>query len=129
MGKIIFQNFKINIPTDDTEFSPTGLKFDQRSGNILAFGIFSKRIDQVDLRGIFKMEIDGKEIFPDDTDTKMFSTNASVPVEKKMYKFSEPIEAGNLELRLKYKSTNNALTPFVAHDVTYTFMIETKDKI
>lgn len=133
MGKTIFQNVKFNVPTDDTTYDSTNtdilknLKFVRRAHKIIGFAIFSKQLEQVDLRGTFKMDISGNEVFPDNTDSKMFTVNASVPVEGKFFKFKEPYPVGNYELNIEYTSTNNILTAFVAHDVTFCFMIEQKD--
>lgn len=126
----IISHYKINIPTDNLEYPAKDLKLDQRAKKVIGLGIFSKRMDQVDLRGTFQLEIDGKEIFPKDTDTKMFTTNAAVPVSEKMYIFKDsdgklaPIDAGSKLLNIIYKSTTNALAAFVPHDVTFTLILE-----
>lgn len=124
------QHFKINIPADNAEYPLTDAKLDPRSKKVIGFWIVSKRIDQVDLRGTFKMEIDGKEVFPEGTDTKILTTNAMVPVKDKMYLFKNsagaltPLDAGSHLLNIRYKSSNNALAAFAAHDVTFSFILE-----
>lgn len=127
---INIQHFTISIPTDNQEYRASDLKIDPRAKKVIGFGIFSKRIDQVDLRGTFQLEIDGKEIFPKETDTKMFTTNAMVPVSEKIFTFKDsegklaPIDAGSHLLNILYKSSDNVLSAFVAHDVKFTFILE-----
>lgn len=134
MGKIFFQNVRLNITADNTTYDNTNtdilknLKFSKRASKVLGLAVMSKQLAQLDLRGTFKMDISGKEIFPDNTDTKLFTTNASVPVEGKFFMFKEPLPVGNSEITLEYKSTNNILLVFAAHDVQFTFMLEEVDE-
>ena len=80
------------------------------------------------------MEIDGREVFPKETDAKLFTTNASVKVMDKFYNFRDskgiatPLDAGDQTLKIRYRSDNNALVAFAAHDVQFSFMMKTKEK-
>ncbi len=131
--QIIYQNFSTAIAADSaTEVDAGDLKFDNRSGKILAFMLTSKLLNQLWLRGSFRMFISGREIFPTGTPAKMFVINSSTPLEGRWYYFRDsegkldPLDAGDLSMQLKLLSTNNALEAFAAYDFTFTFKIETK---
>jgi hypothetical protein len=121
--KIIYQNIKINIAADNSTVTENTAVIDKKGQEVLGLAIFSKRLDQVDLRGSFRLDLGGQPIFPENTDTKMLTTNASVPVKEKFYMFPEPIAVGNSAIDWRYKCDANALVPFVAHDVTLVLML------
>ena len=134
MGKRLIQHFKINIPADNDDYDNNDLKFRQEVEKVVGFALMSKRMDQVDLRGTFYLEINGKEVFPKETDAKLFTTNASVKVMDKFYIFKDskgndtPLDAGDQTLKIRYRSDNNALVAFAAHDVQFSFMLVSKSK-
>jgi hypothetical protein len=121
--KIIYQNIKASIVADDTTVRQNTAVIDSRAKEILGLGIFSKRLDQVDLRGSFKLDLGGSPVFPENTDAKMFTTNASVPVKDKFFMFHEPLAVGNAAVDWLYNCKANALQAFVAHDVTLVLIL------
>ncbi len=121
--KIIYQNIKISVTTDNTTYRLDSAVIDSRAKEVLGLGIFSKRLDQVDLRGSLKLDLGGNPVFPENTDTKMFTTNASVPVKDKFFMFHSPIPVGNAAVDWTYNCKPNALQAFVAHDVTLVLIL------
>lgn len=131
---IIYNHFTTQIVADSAvEVDAGDLKFDNRTGKILGVMLHSSRLDQLWLRGSFRMTISGIEIFPIRTPSKMFVVNSSAALKDRFYMFNDskgnpaPVESGDLTLALKLLSTNNALQAFAAYDFTFSFMIETKE--
>lgn len=116
-------NVKLNVTADNAIYETNNITLPPDTKEIVAIGLFSKRLDQVDLRGSFKLKLGGTDVFDTETDAKILTTNASVPVKDKLLTFPKPMDVGNRQVELMYKSSNNDLLPFAAHDVTLVLLI------
>jgi hypothetical protein len=68
-------------------------------------------------RGSQRIELNGNEIFPDGYESRQLMSGVSVPPDQK-YKDIGGVLAGNGELKLTFKDSDNAVQPFQPYVVS-----------
>lgn len=91
-------------------------KFDLDKNVKLVRGIMlsSDRLNSLFYRGSQRIEISGDEIFPEDFESKILMSGLAVPPDQKYKTLGNGVIAGNGEIKINYKDTNNPNAPFAA---------------
>jgi hypothetical protein len=75
-------------------------------------------------RGSQKIEISGQEIFPEDYESRLLMTGISVPPDQKFADLGDDVLAGNGEVKINYKDTDNTSAVFEPYEVSIYLMCE-----
>jgi hypothetical protein len=78
------------------------------------------------LRGSQRIEISGEELYPEDYESKLLSAGYEVAPDCKYASLDNETLAGNGEVKLLYKDTENALAPFTPYNVSLVLKCELK---
>jgi hypothetical protein len=107
---------------------PVNKKFDLDKNVKVVHGIMisSDRPNLLFYRGSQRIELSGDELFPEDYESKMFMSGMSVAPDDKYKTLGNGVVAGNGELKIQYKDSENANAAFAAYKVIITLLCEMK---
>lgn len=77
-------------------------------------------------RGSQRIEINGDELYPEDYESKLLMSGLSVSPDDKYVTLGDGAIAGNGEIKVLYKDTDNLIIPFTAYKVTIVLKCELK---
>lgn len=77
-------------------------------------------------RGSQRLEISGDELYPEDYESKLLMSGISVPPNEKYVELGNGVLAGNGEIKMLYKDTDNNNAPFTPYKVTLVIKCELK---
>jgi hypothetical protein len=75
-------------------------------------------------RGSQKMELSGLELFPEDWESRLLMSGISVAPDIKFADLGDEVLAGNGELKVWFKDTENPYAPFDTYEVRIYLMCE-----
>jgi hypothetical protein len=112
----------------EAEGQPVNKKFDLDKNVKVVHGIAisSDRPNLLFYRGSQRIELSGDELFPEDYETKMFMSGMAVAPDNKYKTLGNGVVAGNGELKIQFKDSENANAPFVSYKVIITLLCEMK---
>lgn len=120
--QIIKERFDVSI-TGANQSYRTEFELDKNAKYLLGIAITSDREDLLFYRGSQKIQLNDKELFPEDFESKLLLTGLNVNPNKRVVLVGE-IETGNGRIDLLYKDSNHTLAPFTPYRFTiYTFSI------
>jgi hypothetical protein len=110
----------------DTASSPYSKKFelDKNVRLVRAMLITSNKDNLLYYRGSQKIEINGLEIFPEDYESKLLMSGIGVAPDQKYADLGDEVMAGNGEVKVLYKDTDNSNAPFEPYKVNLYFICE-----
>jgi hypothetical protein len=121
----IRKRFDIQITTAGKTVSEK-FELDKTVKSILGILITSDREDLLFFRGEQKIDINGKEYFPEDYESKLLMTSLSIPANNRYYDLKKA-EPGNGIITFSYTDSNHAQAPFVAYRVSLYVECEVED--
>lgn len=89
---------------------------------IIAVQVIASRPDLAWYRGSFRVDLDNKELFPDDTPAKLFMAGNECAPHNRFTVVDRNAGSGNIKLR--YQDTNHASTTFATYTVSLMLMCE-----
>lgn len=119
---------KVYSFTVETAGQPTNKTFnlDKNVKLVHAIQLSSSMPALLFYRGSQRIEVSGDEIFPEDYESKMLMSGLAVPPDQKYRKLGNGLVAGNGEVKIQYKDTENPNAGFVPYKVTITLLCEMK---
>lgn len=122
---IIKERFDLRITTENGT-TKGEFELDHNANYLLGIGITSDQEEQMFYRGSQKIQINDKELFPENFETKLLMCGLNVPPDQRMITVGE-IETGNGKLEIWYKDSPSAHQEFEPYRVTiYTFSLVNK---
>jgi hypothetical protein len=114
--EITRKRFDINIVNEGKKHSKT-FELDKTSKFIKGIIFTSDREDLMFYRGSLRLEINGKELFPEKYESKLLMTSLNVEANKRYYNLSE-VMVGNGIIKLDYQDDGNPNIPFEPYRVS-----------
>ncbi len=107
---------------------PVSEKFelDKTAKSLTGLVLTSDREDLLFFRGEQKIEINGKEYFSEDYESKLLMTSLNVPINTR-YLDLKNAEPGNGIISMNYTDHNHVLAPFVPYRVSLYVQYEVED--
>ncbi len=123
--KYIHKPFSFLVDTAATSYSK---KFDLDKNVVLVRGLLLSSSDPRSLffRGSQRIEINGDELYPEDYESKLLMSGISVAPNDKYVDLGDGVVAGNGEVKMLYKDTDNLIVPFTPYTVTIVLKCELK---
>lgn len=101
-------------------------ELDKTVKTISGLVITSDREDLLFFRGEQKIEINGKEYFPEDYESKLLMVSLNVPPNKRYYDLKNT-EPGNGIINFSYTDRNHLQAPFLPYRVSLYVQCEVED--
>lgn len=125
MLKSVKKRFKIQITVANQSINKT-FELDKSIKTIKGLALSSNRMDLLYQRGEQKIEINSEEYFPEDYESKMLLSGLNVSVNDKYYRLGE-VNAGNGNIKILFKDTDDGLTVFSPYTVNFYFDCDRED--
>lgn len=124
MEKLIYKSYSFLVSNADTSYKHT---FDLDKNIKLVTGLLMSANDPRTLffRGSQRIEIDGKELFPEGYESKLLMSGISVPPNQRFFEIGD-ILAGNGEVKIQFKDESNDNAGFAPYKVMLTLKCELK---
>lgn len=124
MEKLIYKSYSFLVSNADTSYKQT---FDLDKNIRLVTGLLMSASDPRGLffRGSQRIEIDGKELFPEGYESKLLMSGISVPPNQRFFDIGD-VPSGNAEVKIQYRDENNDNAGFAPYKVTLTLKCELK---
>ncbi len=121
--KFVKKRYSFIVDTPGTSYSK---KFDLDKNIKLVRGILisSDKPDLLFFRGSQKITVNGEELFPEDYESKLLMSGISVPPDQKYADLGDGVIAGNGEVKISYKDSENSTTSFSSYEVNLYLMCE-----
>ena len=121
--KFVKKRYSFIVDTPSTSYSK---KFDLVKNIKLVRGILisSDKPDLLFFRGSQKITVNGDELFPEDYESKLLMSGISVPPDQKYADLGDGVIAGNGEVKISYKDSENSTTSFSSYEVNMYLMCE-----
>jgi hypothetical protein len=112
----------------EAQNSPVSKKFDLDKNVKLVRGIIlsSDKPNMLFYRGSQRIEISGDEIFPEDYESKLLMSGIAVAPNQKYRSLGNGVIAGNGEVKVQYKDTQNPNASFTLYKVIIILQCEMK---
>lgn len=112
----------------DVQNTPYNKKFDLDKNVKLVRGIIlsSDKPNILFYRGSQRIEISGDEIFPEDFESKLLMSGIAVAPNQKYRSLGNGVIAGNGEVKVQYKDTQNPNASFTLYKVIIILQCEMK---
>jgi hypothetical protein len=121
----IRKRFDIKIQEQGNTVSEK-FELEKTAKRITGLVLTSDREDLMFFRGEQKVEINGKEYFPEDYESKLLMTSLNVPTNNRFYDLKNA-ETGSGIINLSYKDHNHLQAPFTPYRVSLYVQYETED--
>ena len=120
--RYVKKRFNLQVDTASRSYSK---KFDLDKNIKVVRGIVitSNKLNMLFYRGSQKIEISGDEIFPEDYESRLLMSGINVPPDQKYAELGEVL-AGNGEVKVVYKDSENTDAPFTPYEVSFYFLCE-----
>lgn len=116
---IIKERFDLQINSEGERVKKT-FELDKHSDIVLGVQITSDREDLLFYRGTQKVQINDKELFPEEFESKLLMTGLNVAPDKRMITIGE-IQAGNGRIEIYFEDKSHPETEFIPYRVSYYF--------
>lgn len=113
---IIKERFDIQV-TEPNRITKGEFQLDRNARKVLGFAITSDRDDLLFYRGSQKIQLNDKELFPEDFESKLLMTGLNVAPNDRMIKIGD-LDSGNKRLEIWYKDQNTEATTFTKYRVS-----------
>ena len=124
MGRIIQKRFDVQIGASN-ETVKADFRLDKTAEKVIAVLLTSDRDDMMFYRGTIRLDINGKEVFPEGFEAKLLQTGLNVnPGDR--YRIVDRLP-GNGVIHFEYTDTVHSLAPFVGYRVSINLQVETSD--
>lgn len=121
---IIQKRFDVQVTASGTTVKED-FRLDKTAVKVVAVLLTSDRDDMMFYRGSIRLDINGKEVFPEGFEAKLLQTGLNVtPGER--YRIIDRLP-GNGVIHFAYTDTVHALAVFVAYRVSINPQVETSD--
>ncbi|HVD99533.1 MAG TPA: hypothetical protein VNB90_15095 [Cytophagaceae bacterium] len=115
-GSIVYKTFSFLVDTPGTSYNKK-FELDKNIKVVSAIMLSSNKPNQLFFRGSQKLEINGEELYPEDYESRLLMSGISVPPNERYVDMGDAVLAGNGEIKIVYKDTDNTLAPFDAYQV------------
>lgn len=122
MHKTQFKRFDILVTAGDKSF-PQEFELDKNVGFIRAVQFTSDRDDLMFYRGTQKIEINGKEYFPEEYESKLLLSSVNVAPNARYYCVGR-LEVVNGKIKVTYTDKAHPLAPFAPYRVSLYVKLE-----
>ena len=116
MCRRIKKRFNIEIGETGTVISKT-FELDKNITCIHGMLITTSRDDLMYYRGTQKVEVNNREIFPEDYETKLLMSGINVPPNNRYYDVGE-LPPGNFKVKVEYRDVENTMVGFEPYRVS-----------
>lgn len=124
-GKMIEKRYIIDVNKAGDPYSKK-FDLDKNTKLVLRVTVSSDQPKLLFFRGSQRIEISGDEIFPEDYESKLLMSGISVPPDQKFRTLGDGVVAGNGEVKVLYKDTENPNAVFTPYNVSFIFQCELK---
>lgn len=124
-GKMIEKTYSFVVDKADTPYSKK-FDLDKNISTVHRLVLSSDNPKLLYFRGSQRLEISGDEIFPEDYESKLLMSGISVAPDEKFRTLGNGVVAGNGEIKVLYKDTENPNAAFTAYKVSLIFQCELK---
>lgn len=124
-AKIIHKSFSFLVDNQQTNYNKK-FDLDKNVRVVLGLLVSSDNPRLLFFRGSQRLEISGDELYPEDYESKLLMSGISVPPNEKYVELGNGVLAGNGEIKILYKDTDNTNAPFVPYKVTLVIKCELK---
>jgi hypothetical protein len=121
--KYVKKRFSFIVDTPAASY-PKKFELDKNIKIVKGLLLNSNKPNLLFYRGSQKIELSGQELFPEDYESKLLMSGISVPPDLKYADLGDDLLAGNGELKISYKDTENSSAPFEAYEVSVYLMCE-----
>lgn len=124
--KFVYKRFNFLVDQPDSNYSK---KFDLDANITLVRGLqlTSKNRPMLLWRGSQKIEINGKEIFPEDYESHLLMSGIDSGQDNRFIIFKDGIEPGNREIKMLYKDETIGPYEFSPYPVSLILICDLKD--
>jgi hypothetical protein len=123
--KIIHKSFSFLVDNPSTNYNKK-FDLDKNVRVVLGLLVSSDNPRLLFFRGSQRLEISGDELYPEDYESKLLMSGISVPPNEKYVELGNGVVAGNGEIKMLYKDTDNSNAPFTTYKVTLVIKCELK---
>ena len=110
-GNIVYKSFSFLVDTPMTSYNKK-FELDKNIKLVKALMLSSNKPNQLFFRGSQKIEINGDELYPEDYESRLLMSGISVPPNERYVGLGDTVLAGNGEVKIVYKDTDNTLAVF-----------------
>jgi hypothetical protein len=110
-GNIVYKTFSFLVDTPAQSYTKT-FELDKNIKMVIALMLSSNKPNQLFFRGSQKLEINSEELYPDDYESRLLMSGISVPPNDRYVDLGDAVLAGNGEVKIVYKDTNNTLAAY-----------------
>ena len=122
---IIKERFDLKVTAPNQIFK-TEFELDKNANFVIGLAITSDRDDLLFYRGSQKIQLNDKELFPEDFESRLLMSGINVSPNNRMIKVGE-LDVGNGRLEVWFKDQDHANVKFTPYRVTiYTFSLVDK---
>jgi hypothetical protein len=121
--KFIKKRFSFVVDTPAISY-PKRFELDKNVKVVRGLLMNSNKPNLLFYRGSQKIELSGQELFPEDYESRLLMSGISVPPDLKYTDLGDDLEAGNGEIKVNYKDTENSSAPFEPYEVSVYLMCE-----
>lgn len=115
-GNIVYKTFSFLVDTAAQSYNKK-FELDKNIKLVRAIMLSSNKPNQMFFRGSQKIEINGEELYPEDYESRLLMSGISVPPNERYVDLGDAVLAGNGEVKIVYKDTNNTLAGFDPYQV------------
>lgn len=121
--KYTHKTFSFTVDTPGISYKK---KFDLDKNIRVVTGLLISGDDpkKVYYRGSQRIELNGEELYPEDFESKLLMSGISVSPSDKFADLGNGVLAGNGELKILYKDTENTVVPFEPYKVSVVLKCE-----
>lgn len=115
-GRIVYKTFSFLVDNPNISYNKK-FELDKNIKLVSALMLSSNKPNQLFFRGSQKLEINGDELYPEDYESRLLMSGISVPPNERYVDMDDAVLAGNGEVKIVYKDTDNVLAPFDSYRV------------
>lgn len=115
-GRIVYKTFSFLVDTPNISYNKK-FELDKNIKLVKAIMLSSNKPNLIFFRGSQKLEINGDELYPEDYESRLLMSGISVPPNERYVDMGDAVLAGNGEVKIVYKDTDNILAPFDSYRV------------
>jgi hypothetical protein len=95
------------------------LKLDDRTEKVTGVLLSSDRLNQIYARGRIKLDLNGREVYPENFPARQLISNIATPPDQRFNRADwSDLEVGNKKLTGRYTDVNSGVVAFAAYTVT-----------
>ena len=110
-GNIVYKSFSFLVNTPLVSYNKK-FELDKNIKLVKALMLSSNKPNQLFFRGSQKLEINGDELYPEDYESRLLMSGISVPPNERYVGLGDAVLAGNGEVKIVYKDSDNTLATF-----------------